>query len=48
MAKGFGSKDAALAGKLDSAKTKDEADAVAKADGHKDAKDARDWLKGRS
>ena len=48
MAKGFGKADAALAGKLDSAKTKEAADAAAQADGHKDAKDARDWLKGRS
>lgn len=45
---GYGDKDRELADALRSASTKKEADEIAKADGHKDAADAADWLKGRS
>lgn len=45
---GYGDMDRKLAGALRSASTKDEADKIAQADGHKDAADATDWLHGRS
>lgn len=45
---GYGARDAKLAKDLRGAKNKAEADRIARKDGHKNAKDAKDWLKGRS
>lgn len=46
--KGYGARDAKLAKDLRGAKNKAEADRIARKDGHRDAKDAKSWLRGRS
>lgn len=45
---GYGSADRKLAEDLSKATSKDQADKIAKADGHKDARDAESWLRDRS
>jgi hypothetical protein len=45
---GYGPADRQLATGLASAKSDADADTIARADGHKDAAAARDWLAGRS
>jgi hypothetical protein len=45
---GYGDKDRQMAEVLAEAPTRAEADKIARADGHKDAKAARAWLRERS
>lgn len=45
---GYGPQDRKLAEDLERAASKAEADRIARADGHQDAKGALNWLKGRS